>query len=514
MPKLQEQYDVVIIGSGLGGLLCGYMLAKEGKSVCILEKNAQIGGNLQTFKRDGVKFDSGVHYIGGLDPGQALHPFFGYFNLQEFVEKEALDVDGYDLISFAGDPNLYPHAQGYENFIRRLLHFFPEEEEGIRKYCQAIQEICGKFEWYNLGQDLSDSQETETYGIGARDVITKCTQNPKLQQVLAGSNLLYAGEGDSSPFYIHALITDSYIRSAYKLNYSDQISKHLRKDIRGFGGHIFINSEVVKIQNDSKKVIGVELATGKTVKAEQFISNIHPSLTFRMLNPEGLRKVSLKRMLELENTISSFILYIKLKPETFPFLNANRYHYFDEDVWNTQHYDQKNWLKAIGIFNSRKDKKSPFSDTMTVMAYMDFAEVRAWENTENTTLNESERAKDYQEFKEKKSQEILEAMEKIYPDFRNQVASYYSATPLTQRDYIGSVEGGLYGIKRDFRSPLSSFVGTKTKLENLFLTGQNVILHGVLGVSISAAVTCQAILGRDLVMSKFREFYQDPGKQH
>jgi all-trans-retinol 13,14-reductase len=94
-----KEFDVVIMGSGLGGLLCGYLLAEEGRSVCILEKNAQIGGNLQTFKRDRIKFDSGVHYVGGLEPGQALYPFFKYFDLLDHLESERLDSDGYDLIS-------------------------------------------------------------------------------------------------------------------------------------------------------------------------------------------------------------------------------------------------------------------------------------------------------------------------------------------------------------------------------------------------------------------------------
>jgi phytoene dehydrogenase-like protein len=63
-------YDVVIIGSGLGGLLCGYILSKEGIKVCILEKQPAPGGNLNTFRFHGSEFETGVHYIGSLDPGQ------------------------------------------------------------------------------------------------------------------------------------------------------------------------------------------------------------------------------------------------------------------------------------------------------------------------------------------------------------------------------------------------------------------------------------------------------------
>ncbi len=506
MPRIKEHYDIVIIGSGLGGLLCGYLLAKEGKSVCILEKNAQIGGNLQTFKRDGVKFDSGVHYIGGLDPGQALYPFFRYFNLMDTVEKVKLDTDGYDLITFQDDANVYPHAQGYENFIQRLVHFFPEEESGIRRYCREIQETCRNFEWYNLQQVYGETDETGSFGLSAKSVIAQCTGNTRLQQILGGSNMLYAGDGDTSPFYIHALILDSYIGSAYKLRSSDQISKQLRKDLRAMGAGIVINSEVTRIENTAKQVLAVELASGQRVTADTYISNIHPSQTFRLINPEGIRRVNLNRMLHLPNTVSAFILYIKLKPGSHPYTHANRYHFFGEDVWNVHRYTADDWIKGLAVFNSPSRQDGRYAETLTVMAYMRYEEVKQWEHTFHTTLDENDRGQDYVDFKEERAQRIFDAMERFMPGIRAKVDGYYTATPLTQRDYIGSVDGGLYGIRRDFNAPLNSYISPKTKLENLFLTGQNVILHGVLGVTISAAVTCQHILGKDRVMRAIRKF--------
>ena len=78
-----KKYDIVIIGSGIGGLICGNVLAKEGLSVCVLEKNKQIGGSLQTFSRDKTVFDSGVHYIGGLDKGQNLYQVFKYLGVMD-----------------------------------------------------------------------------------------------------------------------------------------------------------------------------------------------------------------------------------------------------------------------------------------------------------------------------------------------------------------------------------------------------------------------------------------------
>ena len=75
---MKEHYDIVIVGSGLGGLVSALIMAKEGYSVCVLEKNNQFGGNLQTFVRDKTIFDTGVHYIGGLSEGQNLNQYFKY----------------------------------------------------------------------------------------------------------------------------------------------------------------------------------------------------------------------------------------------------------------------------------------------------------------------------------------------------------------------------------------------------------------------------------------------------
>src|SRR5574344_3082270 len=95
-----SRYDIVIIGSGLGGLVCGYILSKHGYNVAVLEKNAQIGGCLQTFKRFGVKFDTGMHYIGSMDENQILYRLFTYLGLLH-IPLSRLDPSGYDVISIA-----------------------------------------------------------------------------------------------------------------------------------------------------------------------------------------------------------------------------------------------------------------------------------------------------------------------------------------------------------------------------------------------------------------------------
>ncbi|MCU0371377.1 MAG: NAD(P)-binding protein, partial [Bacteroidales bacterium] len=94
------KYDFIIIGSGIGGLVSGIILAREGHSVCILEKNHHAGGNLQAFERDGHKFSTGLHYIGSMGEGQTLHRFFKYLGILPDLHLRQLDKNGYDLITF------------------------------------------------------------------------------------------------------------------------------------------------------------------------------------------------------------------------------------------------------------------------------------------------------------------------------------------------------------------------------------------------------------------------------
>ncbi|MGL1886404.1 MAG: NAD(P)/FAD-dependent oxidoreductase [Reichenbachiella sp.] len=506
MKEIEEKYDIVIIGSGMGGLACGVMLAKEGKKVCILEKNAQIGGTLQTFKRDGGKFDTGVHYVGGLEEGQPLYPYFQYLDIMKDVEIKKLDIDGYDRISFAGDDTLYPHAQGYDNFKNQLLKHFPDEEKALDNYIKDMRELCNNFGLYNIYKDNSNISELDLMYEGATQKINSYTNNKKLQQVLSGSNLLYAGEENKTPYYVHALVVNSYILSSYKfVKGGSQISRSLNYTLRDLGGTIVRNVEVTSINHDKSNVSSVTLKDGREIKADIFISNAHPTQTLEMMNKSLMRKSYVNRIMSLNNTISVFTLYIVLKPGMLKSFNYNRYHFNQWDVWNIGKYTEETWGHDLAIFGMPDPKNPECTGILSIMAYMRIEEMDPWIKTFNTTTEENERGESYDEFKEKKAQKLIESASRIIPGLKAATQSYHTSTPLTQRDYLNIVDGGLYGISRDHNAPLQSQINTKTKMKNLFFTGQNIILHGVLGATISAVVTCGEILGKQYLVDKIRK---------
>src|SRR6476661_8332117 len=142
--------SVVIVGSGLGGLICGAILSMEGYQVTVLERNKQFGGNLQSFARDKHLFDSGVHYIGGLDKGQNMYKIFKYLGIMDKLKLEKLDENAFDKIILHDDAKEYSYAQGYDNFIATLAADFPEEKAAIETYCAEILRICNEFPLYNL----------------------------------------------------------------------------------------------------------------------------------------------------------------------------------------------------------------------------------------------------------------------------------------------------------------------------------------------------------------------------
>ena len=136
---------VVIIGSGLGGLTCGYILLKGGYDVTILEQGTQLGGCLQCFTRKGAKFETGMHFIGSALPGQTMHMMMQYFGLLEDVPLSRLDPDGYNTVSLNGEEFRFPNGRG--EFLERMGNYFPRERSGLEKYVDIIREVA---QFYSL----------------------------------------------------------------------------------------------------------------------------------------------------------------------------------------------------------------------------------------------------------------------------------------------------------------------------------------------------------------------------
>jgi len=486
------KYDITIIGSGLGGLTCGYILSKNGYKVAIFEQGAQLGGCLQTFKRKGVKFETGVHYVGSLNEGQALHHFFNYLSLFPEIVAAPLDPLGFDVVSFKGEK--YKFAVGYDNFVDVLAQKFPTERDNLKRYATAIKKVADSspfhFDTRQLDARLLDTRLLDTRLLDTRqidknslmsnslisnslmsnslisnsltsnslisnnfidssyittsvnDFICSFTSNETLQNVLVGMIPLYNGIKDKTPLYVHAFINDSNLHGAYRIvGGSDMIADSLVRSIRSFGGKVFASSKVSKIICDSVKATGIILENGERIDADYVISNTHPEITINMIDSTLIRPMYRNRICQMEQSVANFTVYLKFKKNTVPYMNHNYYHYNGDEIWNGEKYTDENWPRGYLYMHLCPSLSAKYAEAGEILTIMQYDEVAKWAGTKV-----ERRGEEYKELKRRKAEKVLAQLERDFPGIRANIEAYYTSSPLTYLDYTGTIKGSMYGI--------------------------------------------------------------------
>jgi len=476
----------VIIGSGIGGLSLGCLLLRRGIKVTILEKEPVPGGCLRSFIRNGVFFDTGMHMIGSAEPGQVTDTLLRYMGVREQLELKRLDPNGYDIINIDGKE--FRFANGREGFIETLGEDFPLEKDNLASFFDLIQSVASIAEIKHNTLDVGTSYKfSDNNLVDKNEVIGRCFKDPLLRKVISGNRILYDGGKEKVPFQVMAFIMDNYNKSAFRIKGgSEQLAKSLANRIVSLGGEIICRKEVVKIDTENGKARGVETSDGCYFAGEWIISTVHPKLTFGMLKDSPfIRKVQKDRIFSMENTTSAFSLYMKFREKSVPYLNSNFY----------GNSDSGNYF--IYTHNADKCSEQIWATGGSIITAMNFDDVSKWANT--VTNN---RGKEYEEFKTKRAEALLEQLYSFHPHLRGCVEKYWTSTPLTFRDYTGTDEGSIYGI----RPNAESVIPYRTKIPNLFLGGQSILTyHGLQGVMTGSLLIASSIVnGEDL----FKEMSQ------
>lgn len=495
-----QKYDIIIIGSGLGGLISANILAKEGYKVLILEKGNKTGGLLHNFKREQTVFNTGMNYIGSLEPDGFLEQYFRYLGVMDQLSLKRLDLNSYEEISFSGDAANYHYAQTQTGLINSLSESFPNYHQQIKNHIHHLYKVSDQFPLLFLKNYDKIDKGSDYLNGGVWQSINSLKVSSKLKSVLGATNSLYGGTKEKTPFYIHALVNRQFINSAWRfVDGSQQLANALQEKIETYGGAVKHRSQVTRITSISEDEFHITTKDEQLFRASKVISNIHPAVTLNMLEDQRIKSVYKKRISDLNNTAGFFNLYLIFKKDCFPYLNRNYYHFASSEVWGHEK-STKNWPGYFMFYTGLEKQDQKFAKNATVLTYMDFLDVKKWENTKKAM-----RGDDYKAFKEEKAQKLLNLVEEKFPGIKNCIHSYYTATPLTYHHYIGSPSGSAYGIEKDYNNPYKSIILPKTKIPNLFFTGQNLNMHGALGVTIGAVLTSAEILGFNYLLDKIRK---------
>lgn len=489
----------VIIGSGLGGLSCGSILSKNGFEVTVLEQGAQIGGCLQCFRRRNAVFETGMHYVGAAASGQTLHTLLRYLDIDSAVKLISLNPLGYDIISFQG--NHYNLANGKEQFVNALTASFPQSRDELCHYYDLMKQVAASSPLHSLSRDADLNVFADYQAKSVDGVIDSIITDPLLRQVLVGTLPLYAGERGATPFATHALIADSYDQSASRIvGGSSTVANALADVIRNRGGQILVRQQATQIVCDDSHATAVITSSGERYEADLVISAIHPASTMNLVDSHLLRPAYRRRLASYRNTPSSFTVYLKFRKDSVLYRNHNLYYYRTPTVWNCEQYDSLSWPKFLLYMHFCHEENPVYAETGELLTYMNISEVSQWLGTQV-----GRRGIDYEDFKRRKAERLLDALEEEVPGIRDHIETYYTSTPLTYLDYTGVPDGAMYGIAKDINLVGMGSVSCRTSIPNLLFAGQCVTLHGMMGVLAGSLLTCSEILTLDEVFAQLKQ---------
>lgn len=489
----------VVIGSGLGGLSTGVILARNGWQVTVVEKEPRIGGCLQCFTRRGARFETGMHFIGSARPHELVGKLLRYLGIGD-TPLSPLDPLAYNTVQLCGER--FRFANGREPFIETLAERFPKEKDNLARYFDIVEGVAASSSLHALRtvQTLSDFA-THYQTVSINEVVDSLFADPLLRNVIVGDLPLHAGERDRTPFAQHAFITDFYNRSAFRIpGGSDIIAASLASTLQSLGGEVRTLAEATAILCSDTVATGVEVNGEELLEADLVIGAVHPSIVTRITRSPRLRAAYRDRIATLPATVGCFSLYLKFKPAAVPYMNSNFFSYSGSTPWDGERYTAASWPEGYLYMHHCHEPQPRFAHSAVVLAYMRFSEVAPWLGT-----RVGERGEAYAQLKAARTARLLEALERDFPGIGACIESTCTATPLTYLDYTGTPGGAMYGVARDITLGAAGRVSPRTRVPNLLLTGQNVNSHGLLGVLVGSILTCSELLGAETIYTQITE---------
>jgi len=508
--RLAEPYDALIIGSGIGGLTTAALLSALGWKVCVLEQHYTAGGFTHSYARAGYEWDVGVHYIGDVGRRTRTRRLFDFLSDGQ-LEWAPMDPE-YDRF-YIGD-KVFSAGAGKQEFRDNLVEQFPAEEAAIDRYMQMLSTIGGAASMLGLQRLLKPWQraisapyrrwKTPAYvHQNTYEVLRGLTDDPDLIATICGQWGDMGLPPRQSSFLVHAMIARHYLYGGfYPVGGAWRIADTIIPGIQKSGGEVFTYARVRRILVDSGSARGVEMEDGHRIRCACVISSAGIDNTFNALLPDevvghyGYRDA----LKHVRPSVGHLGVYIGLQA-TAEELGLPRTNFW---IYPHNDYDAalEVFLRDAGApfpvvyisFPSAKDpdylNRHPGTATIEIVAPAPYEWFERWAGT-----TWGQRGADYEAFKARLGERLMRHLYDKLPHLEGRVDYYEVSTPLSTEWFGAYRRGELYGLDHTPERLRQDWLGPRTTIGGLWLTGQDTLTCGVTGAMMAGLLTTTALAG-------------------
>lgn len=496
------KYDVVVVGSGIAGLTAAALLAKNGRSVCVLERQRQFGGAIRQFRRRKIGFDVGFHYTGCLGQGEILDLLWRYCDVLPSLQVLPAPKDGHDSYEFFDSREPVHGYFSYPRLAEELQSHFPAEKEAITAYLCSVQEKCADIPFYNPELPLTPFlRGYKSRPESLARFLDSITSDQRLKTVMTAPAFLYGVPIEQASLEVHALVAHGYYSGAYTISGGGQaIVDAFVTALQKEGVQLLSGQEVVSLHLEQGAVAGVNLADGERIHCDQLIFTGHPATVIDMVPDNVFRPAYRKRLQELTNSLSMFAVFCQTEKAIDYTTGALNYYLLPENgdplpqLSTTPPGQRAMMMAGAGsrFGNGGVRDNDPHGAILLRLGY--------WRDVEQfAESTPAKRPKAYEELKMRVATEMIRTAEERWGHVSGAIEPLASGSPLTFRDELAAPEGCAYGAMHC----LDQFTpDVRTRLPGLYLSGQSTLMTGVVGASISGLVGAGEILGLEELWRK------------
>lgn len=521
---LDECWDVIVIGSGMGGLTAAALLSLHAsKRVLVLERHYTAGGFTHSFRRPGFDWDVGLHYIGNvLDPSNKVRAAFDHLTQGALQWQPMPEV--YDEIRIGGER--FSFVAGRERFREEMKRSFPASASEIDAYLRAITAADDSSYLFftekgiphiasRLAGDLLRRSFLRWASRTTADVLSDITSDPLLTAVLTAQWGDYGLPPGRSSFGVHAITAMHFLDGgAFPVGGGAQIATTIAPAIERNGGAIVVNAEVSEIVLDrSGRARGVRLADGRELRSNCIISNAGARNTFsRLVSPDAKSARLFASELESIPPSTAYLnLYVGLDD------SASNLGLSGGNIWvhptashdrNCERFEQDPDAPFPMLFISFPSAKDPqFHErngahaTIDVLTFVPYEWFAKWEGT-----RWGHRSDGYDRLKQQFANRLVGELERHVPAVRGHIVHAELGTPLSTRHFSNYATGEAYGLGAVPQRFLLRGLRAQTPVPNLYLTGHDVVMVGVVGAMFGGVLAASSVLKRNLVPKVTRPF--------